>query len=119
MENLKRILIATVLLALPLSTLADNDDDDDEGHRHHHYNHHDNHYKHERYKHDDYRKTYWDGQCKVTVKYKKHGEYVEKRKCNPPRQVYYEPAYVPAPPAAPVIYYPPGVSIHGRVNLPY
>lgn len=32
-------------------------------------------------KHGEHKEEYWDGNCKVKLKWKKHGEYKEERKC--------------------------------------
>lgn len=78
---------------------------------------------HGRY-HRDYKETYWDGHCKVERKFKRNGDYKEKRKCRAPRPVYHDryydeqpavyyveprPVYVRPRP----VYVEPGVSIHG------
>ncbi|OZI72328.1 hypothetical protein CAL22_16785 [Bordetella genomosp. 12] len=55
----------------------------------------------------DYTQTYWDGACKVERKWKRNGQYKEKRKCRPayaypqavhPQTVYGPPAIVIQPP---------------------
>jgi hypothetical protein len=48
-----------------LSVLADHDD---HGHRHKH-------------KGGSYKEEFWDGHCKVERKWKRNGEFKEKRKC--------------------------------------
>ncbi|AHV93887.1 hypothetical protein [Bordetella holmesii] len=45
----------------------------------------------------DYTQSSWDGACKVERKWKRNGQYKEKRKCRPayvyPHAVYPQPAY--------------------------
>jgi hypothetical protein len=70
----------------------------------------------------EYKEEYWDGNCKVERKFKKDGQYKEKRKCKGPREQvyrYYEPVvhervYYPAY-AAPVRR-EPEVSIDVRIR---
>ena len=62
MKGLFTLLLAC-LMALPSLSFAD--DDDYDGHRHHR----------------EYKEKYWDGPCKVERKYKRNGDYEEKRKC--------------------------------------
>lgn len=51
------------------------------------------------YKRSEYKEKYWDGPCKVERKWKKNGEYKEKRECKDRRveyprygDAYYQPA---------------------------
>ena len=65
----------------------------------------------------EYKESYWDGHCKVERKFKRNGDYKEKRKCRAPRHVYHDRYRYEEP----VVYYvrprpvyvEPGVSIHG------
>ncbi len=87
------VLSAATLIALaPLAARADDDD-------HHH-----------RYKRGEYKEKYWDGACKVERKWKRNGDYSEKRKCrdDDDDQGYAygyapRPAMVPMMPVAPAI----------------
>ena len=65
---MKRVftLLLAGLLAFPVIALADDDDDDDYRD-----------YYHKR----EYKEKFRDGPCKVERKYKKNGDYEEKRKC--------------------------------------
>ncbi|WP_058642127.1 hypothetical protein [Pseudacidovorax intermedius] len=67
-----------------------------------------------------HKETYWDGPCKIERKWKKNGDFDEKRKCRDGRPVHYGPApapvYVPVPAYAPQP--APGVVIQGTVRLP-
>ncbi len=87
-----RWLLPALLCALPLSVLADHDD---HGHRHKH-------------KGGSYKEEFWDGHCKVERKWKRNGEFKEKRKCQAQPMVYHRPpppvmGYPAAPPGAIVI----------------
>ena len=73
-----RWLLPALLCVLPLSVLAGHDDD---GHRH-------------KQKGGNYKEEFWDGHCKVERKWKRNGEFKEKRKCNARPQVYH---HAPAP----------------------
>lgn len=64
MKSMFTVLLAG-LLAFPITALADDDDDDYRG----------RHYQR------DYKEKYRDGPCKVERKYKRNGDYEEKRKC--------------------------------------
>ncbi|AUT46280.1 hypothetical protein C2U31_09945 [Achromobacter sp. AONIH1] len=80
-------LSAAALIALsPLSAEA--------GDKHHH-----------RYKRGEYKEKYWDGACKVERKWKRNGDYSEKRKCRDDYAYGYapQPAIVPMMPVAPAI----------------
>lgn len=79
-----RWLLPALLCALPLSVLAGHDD---HGHRHKH-------------KGGDYKEKFWDGHCKVERKWKRNGEFKEKRKCNAQPQVYQRPQPIAVYPAA-------------------
>ncbi|MGO1768126.1 hypothetical protein CAP48_07165 [Advenella sp. S44] len=57
-------LLLAGLLSFPLAAQADHDDD----------------YR-DRYSHRKYKEKFRDGPCKVERKYKKNGDYEEKRKC--------------------------------------
>ena len=62
---------------------------------------------HHRHKHrKEYKEEYWDGHCKVERKWKKNGEYKEKRKCQD-RPVYYAPQPVYSAPPPPVVVHRP------------
>ena len=86
---LASLILPLSLLAAPLSALADDD--------HHHHRH-----KHRK----EYKEEYWDGHCKVERKWKKNGEYKEKRKCQD-RPVYYAPQPVYSAPPPPVVVHRP------------
>lgn len=71
-------------------------------------------YEHMKVKGGERKEAYWDGHCKVERKWKKNGEYKEKRKCEAPRHhehhhppVYREPEVIVQPPA--VVIQPPAV----------
>jgi hypothetical protein len=111
MKTLKRILISTTLLALPLSALADNDG---HGHKHHHKHHHQKHH----YKHYDQRSH--NGHYGHRPQFREHEHHVyhhDRRDYGP--HVRQERVYVPAVVHAPVVAYPQGVTIHGNVHLPF
>lgn len=75
-------LLAQLLVPLALASLSVPvwaHDDDHHGRRHHR---------------KEYKEEYWDGQCKVERKWKKNGEYKEKRKCRDRPVVYQQPVYV-------------------------
>ncbi len=94
MKNVCRLLWPTVvLLTLPLVAMADSWKDEG-GHGR------------------EYKEKYWDGNCKVERKFKKHGEVEEKRKCK--GHVEPEVMYAPAPP----VIVTPGITIHGTVRIP-
>ena len=84
------VCLPVALVAAPSTSFAH-----DHGHRHHH--------KH-KHKHN-HKEEYWDGQCKVERKWKKNGEYKEKRKCNDRPTGYYapQPVYVAPQPQGLVI----------------
>ena len=71
--------IPAALIATPLTSLAH-----DHGHHHHHKR--------------EHKEEYWDGQCKVERKWKKNGEYKEKRKCQDHPVSYHQPRPMYAPP---------------------
>lgn len=86
-----RWLLPALLCSAPLVAMADHDH-----HRHKH-------------KGGNYKEEFWDGQCMVERKWKRNGEFKEKRKCDgrhvhahrpPPQPVVVYPA---APPGAIVI----------------
>ncbi|WMD18328.1 hypothetical protein RAS12_16955 [Achromobacter seleniivolatilans] len=88
-------LSAAALLSLaPLAAEADSD-------RHQH--------RHGR----EYKEKYWDGACKVERKWKRNGEYQEKRKCRDDyRQGYGMPQQVLVPmPAPAIVITPPTIII--------
>lgn len=68
MPNIKHLIVPLALLALSSVASADPDKDESGKGRH-------------GYKHGEHKEEYWDGDCKVERKWKKHGEYKEKRKC--------------------------------------
>ena len=79
-------LLAQLLVPLALASLSAPvwaHDDDHHGRRHHR---------------KEYKEEYWDGQCKIERKWKKNGEYKEKRKCRD-RPVVYQAAPVYTTPA--------------------
>ncbi|HJV87631.1 MAG TPA: hypothetical protein VJ698_19335 [Noviherbaspirillum sp.] len=94
MKNVCRLLLPTVMLfTLPLVALADSwKDEGGNGHKH--------------------KEKYWDGNCKVERKFKKNGEFEEKRKCKDPG----EPAVIYAP--GPPVMVEPGLTIQGTVRIP-
>ena len=55
-----------------------------------------------------HKEEYWDGHCKVERKWKKNGEYKEKRKCRGDRPVVYQQpqSVYMAPPPPPVMVRP-------------
>ena len=55
----------------------------------------DHHHRHHR---KDHKEEYWDGHCKVERKWKKNGEYKEKRKCQDHPVSYHQPRPMYAPP---------------------
>lgn len=65
MRSLFTLLLAG-LLVIPASVFAHDDDDD---------------YYRERHHHREYKEKYRDGPCKVERKYKRNGDYEEKRRC--------------------------------------
>jgi hypothetical protein len=85
---------AALMSLAPMAAEADSD-------RHHH--------RHGR----EYKEKYWDGACKVERKWKRNGEYTEKRKCRDDyRGGYYAPPQVVMPMAAPaIIINPPPIII--------
>lgn len=98
------LLLPAALLALPLVALAD-DDDDDDGRR--------GYYQYQRAS----KQTYYDGNCKIEQKFKKNGQYQEKRKCKGPSYSAYQPAPLLVP--APIYYAPaPGITINGSFTFP-
>ena len=105
MKPIRALLLPTLLIALPLTALAD-PWKDESGHG-----------KGRGHDRREYKQEYWDGNCKVERKLEKNGEYKEERKCKGPRHGYYEqaPVYVPA---APPVIVEPGVTIHGTVRIP-
>ena len=76
-------LLAQLLVPLALASLSAPvwaHDDDHHGRRHHR---------------KEYKEEYWDGQCKIERKWKKNGEYKEKRKCRDQPVMYQQqPVYV-------------------------
>ncbi|HLU03369.1 MAG TPA: hypothetical protein VKZ94_11420 [Advenella sp.] len=93
MKRVFTLLLAGVL-AFPVAALADDDDDDDD-------------YR-DRYHQREYKEKYRDGPCKVERKYKRNGDYEEKRKCRGDR--YRDDYYSEAP----VV---PGGDLGGIVRL--
>ena len=61
----------------------------------------------------EHKEVFWEGNCKVERKFKKNGEYKEKRKCNPAE--YYAAPQVMQP-VQPVLV-EPGISIQGHANV--
>ena len=103
MTSLRKLLLPTLFLALPISVLAD-PWKDESGHG-----------KGRGHDRREFKEEYWDGNCKVERKLEKNGDYKEERKCKGPRRSYYEqtPVYVPAP-----VVVDPGITIHGTVRIP-
>lgn len=93
--------LPVALIGAPATSFAH-----DHGHRHHH---------HKR----DYKEEYWDGQCKVERKWRKNGEYKEKRKCKDSPVVYRapQPVYMAPPPAVYIAPQPQGLVIDSRIVL--
>ena len=89
-------LSAAALIALaPLAAEA--------GDKHHHH----------RHKGGEYKEKYWDGACKVERKWKRNGDYSEKRKCRDDYRYGYapQPVLVPALPAPAIVINPPPIII--------
>ncbi|MBQ2647705.1 MULTISPECIES: hypothetical protein [Achromobacter] len=88
---------ATLMTLAPLAAEADSD-------RHHH-----------RHGHGrgEYKEKYWDGACEVERKWKRNGDYREKRKCRDDYRYGYapQPVLVPAMPAPAIIINPPPIII--------
>ena len=65
----------------------------------------DRHHHHHRNKGGEYKEKYWDGACKVERKWKRNGDYSEKRKCRDGYAYGYapQPVAVSVMPAAPAI----------------
>ena len=100
-------LLAQLLVPLALASLSAPvwaHDDDHHGRRHHR---------------KEYKEEYWDGQCKVEHKWKKNGEYKEKRKCRNRPDAYYapQPVYVAPPQPVYVAPQPQGLVIDSRIVL--
>ena len=97
---MKRLLatlcLPLILCAGPLSSWAGDDHDDDDDHRYRH--HHHRHYQQHRHRHHERKEEFWDGRCKVERKWKKNGEYKEKRKCQDHPVSYHQPRPMYAPP---------------------
>ncbi|ADP14378.1 membrane protein 2 [Achromobacter xylosoxidans A8] len=87
---------AALLTLAPLAAQADSDK-----HRHRHGR--------------EYKEQYWDGACKVERKWKRNGDYQEKRKCRDDYRHGYvqmpQPVVVPAMPAPAIIINPPPIII--------
>ncbi len=62
---------------------------------------------HHRHKGGEHKEKYWDGACKVERKWKRNGDYSEKRKCRDG----YAYGYAPQPMAAPVMPVAPAIVI--------
>lgn len=73
----------------------------------------DKHHHHHRHKGGEYKEQYWDGACKVERKWKRNGEYREKRKCHDGYAYGYpQPVAVPMMPVAPaIVIAPPAIII--------
>lgn len=78
-----RCLLPALLCAFSVSVWADHGD---RGHRHKHHG-------------GSYKEEFWDGHCKVERKWKRNGEYKEKRRCGERPRVYHQPAPVAVYPA--------------------
>ena len=113
--DMSRLLAALIfplsILAMPASSWAGDDD-----HHHHHRKH-----------RKEFREEYWDGNCKVERKWKRDGEYKEKRKCKdgyrhyhaPQRPVYVAPpvVHIPQPRPMVVLPRPEGLVIDSHIVL--
>ena len=68
---------------------------------------------HHRHKGGEYKEKYWDGACKVERKWKRNGDYQEKRKCRDDYRYGYapQPVVVPAMPAPAIVINPPPIII--------
>ncbi|MNK72488.1 hypothetical protein D3C87_919630 [compost metagenome] len=69
---------------------------------------------HHRHKGGEYKEKYWDGACKVERKWKRNGDYSEKRKCRDGYAYGYapQPVAVPMMPVAPaIVITPPSIII--------
>ncbi|MGE8659965.1 MAG: hypothetical protein ACN6O8_24740 [Achromobacter sp.] len=88
---------ATLMALTPLAAEADSD-------RHH---------PHHRHGRGEYKEKYWDGACKVERKWKRNGDYSEKRKCRDDYRYGYapQPVLVPALPAPAIVINPPPIII--------
>ncbi|ETF01102.1 membrane lipoprotein, cell wall extensin motif [Advenella kashmirensis W13003] len=84
MKSILTLLLAS-LMALPASVFAHDDDDDDDYRDYYH--------------HREYKEKFRDGPCKVERKYKRNGDYEEKRKC---RGDDYRDDYYSGPPQQPL-----------------
>ena len=62
---------------------------------------------HHRHKGGEYKEKYWDGACKVERKWKRNGDYSEKRKCRDD----YAYGYAPQPVAVPMMPVQPAIVI--------
>ena len=89
---------ATLMTLAPLAAEADSD-------RHHRHGH-----GHGR---GEYKEKYWDGACEVERKWKRNGDYREKRRCRDDYRYGYapQPVLVPAMPAPAIIINPPPIII--------
>lgn len=122
MKTARLLLLPALLLAFPLSVLAD-PDKDESGHgkgRAHERREYRDDYGHDKDRKRDrreFKEEYTDGNCKVERKREKNGDYKEERKCKGRDYGHYDrtPAYVPAPPAR---YEDPGVTIRGTIRVP-
>ncbi|CAB3851214.1 hypothetical protein [Achromobacter ruhlandii] len=92
---------ATLMTLAPLAAEADSD-------RHHHRHGHG--HGHGR---GEYKEKYWDGACEVERKWKRNGDYREKRKCRDDYRYGYapQPVLVPAMPAPAIVINPPPIII--------
>lgn len=90
---------AALMTLAPLAAEADSD-------RHHHSHGH----GHGR---GEYKEKYWDGACEVERKWKRNGDYREKRKCRDDYRYGYapQPVLVPAMPAPAIVINPPPIII--------
>lgn len=88
MKNTCTLLLSTLLLALPLSSVAD-PWKDESGHD-----------DRRGYDRREYKEEFWEGNCKVERKLEKNGEYKEERKCKAPSHGEYRPPSVYTPPPA-------------------
>lgn len=104
------------LLALPSFALAEHDKEDHGHHQPHHA-------KRVRHGHPghSFKKTIWDGNCRLTLRYTRHRVYEEERKCPPQPAPYdsagYGPALRPTPVSIPAVY-PDDVTVLGTMSLP-
>jgi surface antigen len=92
---LHRLLVLAAAAGVLVAAPARADDDHDRGRKHHKHKH---------------KEEFWDGNCKVTREWKKHGEYKEKRKCKG-HEHEHEQHRVGMVMPAPAVVYPPWIVV--------